>query len=291
MVGDTPAAPTPVKPTAVAPKTEQKQQQQQQQQKKDQKKTQQGARVGGKATLKREDTRSPALPDRPRQFTAGNAASGDRPQGSTRVPRREGGGGRGRGGYGNRAPRREHDRHSATGKVDSEKKLHQGWTSDPAHLVEEGLEAEHEAKQDLEALQQQQEEEEAAKTKTLEEYMAERKAKQAHTAAMIARKANEGINVDKSQQVEDVKVYVRKEEAFYVVEKEDQHAKKNKSGRKQKTVVLDIEQRFTEQVSLSGRGRGRGAGRGRGGRGGAQTGRGQSGAVNVDDTSAFPELR
>jgi len=259
--------------------------------------------------LKRDPgSNAPSLPEHLNRPAAMETAPGSALRSTQRPPKgvkpRGGGGGGGGGGYGgNRPPRREFDRHSQTAKVDSEKKIHQGWTSDPSRLaddLEPGSVAE-EARSGAEdtGANEFPVEEEGPAVKTLDEYMAERRQQASSTAAAPAtRRANEGIAVDKNQAKKNVEVYVRKEESFFVVEKDESAEQRKKhAGGKKNRQVLEITQRFNEEGGVRGGGGGRGRGRGGGGRGrggsaggpGRQYGGGNQ-AINVDDESAFPEL-
>ncbi|KAI8576768.1 hypothetical protein K450DRAFT_255527 [Umbelopsis ramanniana AG] len=199
-------------------------------------------------------------------------------------PRREGG----------RAPRRPFDRHSATGLVDSEKKVEQSWghaESAEAEAATDSLKPKDPAAADTEEAVAEEEPEE--QTKTLEEYLASKKA--AAAALPEARKPNEGADDSKWK---DAVALEKPEEEDFFGGKGLSLKQKNKT--KKEKVHVEIEQRFVEENSKRGGFRGerggRGASRGgqrggqqRGGRGGRRGGR-QSASVNLDDATAFPTL-
>ncbi|KAI8325716.1 hypothetical protein GQ54DRAFT_193160 [Martensiomyces pterosporus] len=186
-------------------------------------------------------------------------------------------GGRGRGPA--RGGRRQFDRHSATGLVDSEKKEKQGWLGDDKATVEDGEKAADEAKKDGEegaATPAVEEEEEVVKT--LEDYLKERASSAVDTERTI-RKANDA-GVDKNQLKGSVTLD-KKEDVFFAPIAA-QKSRKQKD-RKEK-VFVDIEQRFTDEQR-------RGAFRG--GRGGARNerrGGARQARVSVNDERAFPSL-
>ncbi|KAG2183671.1 hypothetical protein INT43_006679 [Umbelopsis isabellina] len=212
------------------------------------------------------------------------APRGRRPEGGAR---REGG----------KPPRRQFDRHSATGLVDSEKKVEQGWghaESAEAEAATDSVKSSDPAAPEAEAAVEEEPEEE---TKTLEEYLASKKA--AGPAALPeARKPNEGA--DDAKWKDAVALEKPEEEDFFGGKGQ---ALKQKNKTKKEKVHVEIEQRFVEENKRGGfrggergerggRGGNRGAQRGgqRGGRGGQRRGGRQSAAVNLNDASAFPTL-
>ncbi|KAE9411092.1 hypothetical protein BT96DRAFT_969291 [Gymnopus androsaceus JB14] len=230
------------------------------------------------------------------------------------APRKfEGGRGRGRGRGGDargagRGGRRPFDKHSATGRTDSVKKVHQGWGGDDGDTE---LQAEAAATVDAAAEQQsgdawgapaggdaagwgteaattdaaawdapagadplkrrpRREEEEEDNTLTLDQYLAQKKEKEA--AALPekpqGRQANEGAEGDLFKDA--VPIQKGGEEDAYFVGK-GKSAPKARTKKEEK-VYLEIDARF-ERPSRGGRGRGDGRGRGEG-RGGGGGGRG-----------------
>ncbi|ORX89729.1 hypothetical protein K493DRAFT_410270 [Basidiobolus meristosporus CBS 931.73] len=188
-------------------------------------------------------------------------------------------GGRGarRGGRGGRG--REFDRKSGTGKVDSEKKVHQSW-GDAKTDIKEG-----EKLVNGEIKEGEKSEEEKVETpaeednsKTLEEYYAEKAQKLASMGIALpeTRTANEGA--DDSKWKGGVALAKEDEEYFAPLNKSKAKSKKDKKEK----VALNIEQRFNEtgrRGGFEGRGRGNRAPRGA-----------RSAKINVNDESAFPSL-
>ncbi|KAK1236191.1 hypothetical protein PQX77_000567 [Marasmius sp. AFHP31] len=242
---------------------------------------------------------------------------------------RGGRGGRGgpRGGGGGGGGRRAFDRHSATGKTDSEKKVHQGWGGDEGKTE---LQAEEAASKDAAAEsaaptgdwdatatadawgatadaaaegaadaatgdkaegRPRREPEEEDNTLTLDQYLAQQKDKDTIVPKLEPRKI-EGDGTWKDA----VPLQKGAEEDAYFVGKTK--AAPKAKAKKEEKIYLEIDGRF-ERPSRGGRGRGgdRGGdrgGRGRGGRGG-RGGRSNGpnaapAAVNVDDEAAFPSL-
>ncbi|KXS12167.1 hypothetical protein M427DRAFT_59697 [Gonapodya prolifera JEL478] len=227
-----------------------------------------------------------------------------------------------RGGYRGRG--RQFDRHSATGRVDSDKQeATGGWGAvgsetdgvpvespvdlapaesnteqaaapvepeEPVEKTAEQLAREEELRKEEE--ERKKEEEALAKQKTLEQYIAERDAQRAslESVAKEDRALNAGVdpNLLKSS-----KKFERKaeEDIFFAGKTKATGAKPAEARTKEQKQVVDIDFRFTEEPR---RGRGRGdrpasSGRGRGAQGGR--GRGDRGGVNVADASAFPSLK
>lgn len=224
--------------------------------------------------------------------------------------------GRGRG----RNPRP--DRHSQTGKVDTEKRVNSGWgaeegqtelqaeqsgaadaTADAqANAGEWGAPAtsEWDAPAEGEAPKEggeqydrpQKEEEEEDNTMTLTEYLAKKKTVEGVPAKLEGRAANEGA--DNSLWKDAVQLQRDSDEDNYFVGKTKSAPKAR--ARKEEKVHIDIDARFAPIE----RGRGRGGDRGRGDRGGRGRGtRGRGGEsgrprqdanINISDESAFPSL-
>lgn len=230
------------------------------------------------------------------------------------------GGERGRGGHG-----RVFDKHSATGKTDSEKKVGQGWGHEEgtAELKDEtagetdakaeaGAPAENAwgaetnadawdaptegaAAADAAATEgrPRREPEEEDNTLTLDEYLKQKKEAELELVPKLeARKANEG---DDSIWKDAIAVTKKDEEedAYFVGKTK---AAPKARTKKEEKVFLEIDARF-ERPQRGGRG-GRGGDRGdrsRGSRGRGGRGRGANGntsgpALNVDDQTAFPSL-
>ncbi|EMD41830.1 hypothetical protein CERSUDRAFT_79455 [Gelatoporia subvermispora B] len=247
---------------------------------------------------------------------------------TTDAPKKFEGEGRGRGrgrGRGDRARGRGRpfDKHSQTGKTDSDKKVHQGWGGDegntelktetaaqndataeqtgdawgttdvsqwdaPATSGDAAVEAEKPA-EDRRSREREVEEED--NTLTLDEYLKQRKGLEI-VPQLETRKANEGDDAI----WKDAVVVTKKDEdeTAYFVGKTKSSAPKTQKKKEEK-VFLEIDARF-ERPSRGGRGRGdRGSERGtRGGRGrGGNRGRANGStapALNVDDQTAFPSL-
>lgn len=274
------------------------------------------ARGGSKSTQVRDTPADDSTEPAPRKF------DGER------------GRGRGRGGRGGRGDqrggRRPFDRHSGTGKTDSDKKVHQGWGGDDGNreLQDETtatVDAAAEAASpndawgaegtasadawgasdtpadasapaaDAKPEGRPRREEEEDNTLTLDQYLAQKKENDLVAVPKLeTRKANEGAdgNIWK-----DVVPLSKGEGDAYFVGK-GKSAPKTRAKKEEK-VYLEIDAHF-ERPSRGGA-RGRGGERGRGGRGGGGGGggRGRGGgrpngnnttAVNVDDETAFPSL-
>ncbi|KAJ7706130.1 hypothetical protein B0H17DRAFT_1174986 [Mycena rosella] len=242
--------------------------------------------------------------------------------------------GRGRGGARGGAARgrgRQFDKHSQTGKVDSEKKVNQGWGADEGTAE---LKAEQAAVGDAAAEaapagewgapapprkarrcrhprgrstakpdrdgrppRREREPEEEDNTLTLEQYLAQQKEKESAIPKLEGvRQANEGADADLWKGA--VAVSKGEEDAYFVGKGK---AAPKARAKKEEKVFLEIEARFDRP-----RGAPRGGGRGgddRGGRGGRGASRGARAAprgrpagnsaptVNVDDQTAFPPSR
>ncbi|KAF8626516.1 hypothetical protein AX15_004821 [Amanita polypyramis BW_CC] len=235
--------------------------------------------------------------------------------------------GRGRGGDRGRGGRRPFDRHSQTGKTDSEKKIHQGWGGDDgkeefkaeqAATVDAAVEGDNwtgsgtaqtewgagepapaeattapateEDKEKAESRPRKEREEEEDNTLTLEQYFVKQKEKEVTVPKLEGtRRANEGADENIWK---DAVPLTRNEDAeSYFVGKSKVTPKAR--TKKEEKVYIEIEARF-ERPERGGRGRGR-SDRGRGGRGRVMDRGGrQNGAsapeVNVDDETAFPSL-
>ncbi|KAJ8455081.1 hypothetical protein ONZ45_g19058 [Pleurotus djamor] len=234
-------------------------------------------------------------------------------EGQRRADGENRGRGRGRGRGGNRGGRgRQYDRHSATGKTDSDKKVHQGWGGDDGNTE---LKAEEAATQDEWGTpdtgapaaegdaadkgaaggdkegrpRKEREVEEEDNTLTLEQYRAQQK-DLAGVPKLETRKANDGAEGDIWKDA--VPLTKGESEDAYFVGKTKSAPKAR--GPKAEKVFLEIDAHF-DRPDRGGRGRGRGdrgrGGRG-GGRGGPRGGRNTNNAqtVNVDDEAAFPSL-
>ncbi|KAF9270260.1 hypothetical protein L218DRAFT_952432 [Marasmius fiardii PR-910] len=238
------------------------------------------------------------------------------------APKKFEGRGRGRGGRGApRGGRRPFDRHSATGKTDSDKKIHQGWGGDDGKTefqaeaaastdaaaestaptndwdgaaadnwggaaAEAGPTEGAEAEADKSESRPRKEEEED-NTLTLDQYLAQKKDKESIVPKLEARKPNEG-----NDELWKDAVALQKggEENAYFVGKTKSAPKAR--AKKEEKVYLEIDARF-ERPSRGGRG---GRGGDRGGRGRARPPRGSNPnraseqSVNVHDEAAFPSL-
>ncbi|KAJ1311439.1 hypothetical protein OPQ81_009928 [Rhizoctonia solani] len=250
----------------------------------------------------------------------GPTSTGDRPaegrsdRGRGRARGRARGDGRGRG----RDPRP--DRHSQTGKVDTEKRVNSGWGADegrtelaaeqsgaadatadaagnewagqvsndwgaPAEGATEAKPAEGEAQDE-----RPKEEEEEDNTMTLSEYLAKKKTSDVVPPKLEARAANEGS--DNTLWKDAVQLQRDEDEDNYFVGKTKAAPKAR--AKKEEKIHIDIDARFAP-IERGGRGRGgeRGRGdRGRGGRGrGGDSGRRRTETnIDVSDESAFPSL-
>jgi plasminogen activator inhibitor 1 RNA-binding protein len=225
-------------------------------------------------------------------------------------PRKFEGRGRGRGARGGaqRGGRRPFDRHSQTGKTDSDKKIHQSWGGDDGN---QELKAEEAADKDAAAEgannewgaaaadanewaipadtsgdaapaegdkpegrprreREQREPEEEDNTLTLDQYLAKKAEKELDIVPKLeARKANEG---DDSIWSDAVAISKNEEEEAYFVGKAKSAPKAR--AKKEEKVYLEIDARF-ERNDRSGRGRGRGD---RGGDRGGDRARARGGA-------------
>ncbi|KAF5356212.1 hypothetical protein D9756_003797 [Leucocoprinus leucothites] len=233
----------------------------------------------------------------------------------TENQRKSEGRGRGRGNRGGptRGGRRPFDRHSQTGKTDSDKKVHQGWGGDEGTTE---LKAEEAAVSDAAAEatpetpaddaepaaadaqpearpRREREPEEEDNTLTLDQYLAKQKETELALPKIEAtRQANEGADGDLWKDA--VAITKNEDEESYFIGKTKSAPKAR--TKKEEKVFIEIDGRF-DRPERGGRGRGRGAGdRGRGtgrGRGGPRGGPRQNGTpgnLNVDDQTAFPSL-
>ncbi|KAK7058930.1 hypothetical protein VNI00_001554 [Paramarasmius palmivorus] len=241
------------------------------------------------------------------------------------IPKKFEGQGRGRGrgrGGGQRGGRRPFDRHSQTGKTDSDKKIHQGWGGDDGNTE---LQAEAAASKDAategattgewgtdgatnadawaapadgdaaaggdkpageEGSRPPRKEEEEDNTLTLEQYLAQQKEKDAIVPKLEPRK------VERADFGDAVALQKGGDEDAYFVGKTKNAPKAR--AKKEEKVFLEIDARFDRpgRGGRGGRGTGRGGrGSGGGGRGGNRTNnpRGDN-TPNVDDEAAFPSL-
>ncbi|CAK5280241.1 unnamed protein product [Mycena citricolor] len=233
--------------------------------------------------------------------------------------------GRGRGSRGHRGGRgRPFDKHSQTGKVDSEKKVNQGWGAEEGNAelkaeeagvkdatveasdsapaggwgasTAEGDAATPAAEGDAKGRpRREREPEEEDNTLTLEQYLAQQKEKENTVVPKLeaVRQANEGVDGELFKG--GVALEKGGEEEAYFVGKSK--AAPKAKAKKEEKVFLEIDGRFERpsRGGVRGRGgddrggRGRGA-RGRGGPRGGRPGPATAPALNVDDESAFPSL-
>ncbi|CUS12830.1 unnamed protein product [Tuber aestivum] len=219
-----------------------------------------------------------------------------------------------RGGGGGRGARREHDRHSATGKVDSEKKYNQGWggTGGSSEWNDE-LVGEELAQKDATGVEdpnpvaavdapagdeeaEEAPEPEEERVKTLDEYRAELEQRRDGLGPPTdVRRPNEGTKNDKKWAGKELSRKEQEEGVFFAGESKE---KTRFRERKQKNLLdIDTEPRENRRGGERG-GRGRGGERGRG-RGGDRPprndnyhrgGRKPDGYVDLADKSAFPAL-
>ncbi|KAG2206751.1 hypothetical protein INT47_003693 [Mucor saturninus] len=211
----------------------------------------------------------------------GAARGGDR-------PKREG-----------RAPRRQFDRQSGTGIIDTEKKVKQAWGHPETAEAEASKDTLNPADPDAPEKEVAAPVEEEEQVKTLDEYLAEKANKSLKVSLPEARKANDA---DDSAFKGAVTFTKETFEEFYT-SKETKAPKKATDKVKKEKVLVDIEQRFEEKSAprenvRGGRGGRGGARGGRGARGGARGARGgnnarkesKAPAVNIADVAAFPSL-
>ncbi|KAI0374212.1 hypothetical protein BV20DRAFT_490954 [Pilatotrama ljubarskyi] len=259
----------------------------------------------------------------PREKENGEAAAEDsEPRKRADGEGRGRGRGRGRGDRGRGGRGRQFDRHSATGKTDSEKKIHQGWGGDePTTELNAEVAADNDAAAEKnewtnptdnadawgagatetpagegaaatgeKADRKPREPEEEDNTLTLDEYL-----KKKQSLDIVPKL--EARKVDAADLKDAVKITKKDEdEDAYFVGKAKSSAPKPKAKKEDK-IYIEIDARF-ERPARGGRGRGerggeRGTrgGRGRGGRGRATNGNNASTpALNVDDETAFPSL-
>jgi len=256
------------------------------------------------------------------QTGADDAVGGEPKKFDGRGRGRGGGGGRGGAGRGRGRP---FDRHSQTGKTDSDKKVQQSWggaDGDTELKAEQqaNVDAAVEGKNDWDDTgaadwgtapadapadaapaegdkpegrpRREREPEEEDNTLTLDQYLAQQKEKDSAVPKLEGvRQVNDNADTWK-----DAVALSKDNEDSYFVGK-SKSAPKPKA-KKEERVFIEIDARF-ERPERGGRGRGRGGDRGgdraRGGRGagrgGARGGRQPNqAAVNVDDQAAFPSL-
>ncbi|PVV01612.1 hypothetical protein BB560_003963 [Smittium megazygosporum] len=219
-----------------------------------------------------------------RDSTPGDRDGSDRPRGSSRGrPRPQGDSRRGRNAGAPSGGRRQFDRHSGTGLVDSEKKTKQGWLGDDEAVVKEGEEAEKQAVNDNaeETSEAPVPEEPVDNTKTLQEYLKEKMEKlQVASADKNIRKPNEGT--DKSL-LKSSKVILKEVEQFFIGKPATKAKKQPKVQREKVRVVLD-----TKFIPLEESHRRRDRPE-RGGRQGARRGKAPS-APRLNSDRDFPSL-
>ncbi|KAH9082157.1 hypothetical protein EDB83DRAFT_2336794 [Lactarius deliciosus] len=203
-----------------------------------------------------------------------------------------GGRGEGRGGRGGR----QFDRHSGTGKTDSDKKIHQSWGGDEGDAERKAEEAGTTDAQAEGAAASTDDWGASTNTISYDQYLAQLKETAAASIPKLegVREANEGADNVWGDVTEHKK---NEDDVAYFVGKSKTTTKAR--AEKKEKVYIEIDARF-ERPSRGGRGRGgergRGAererGRGSGRVGGTRGGRanGAGGAVNVDDETAFPSL-
>ncbi|KAJ1679875.1 hypothetical protein EV182_001144 [Spiromyces aspiralis] len=203
--------------------------------------------------------------------------------------------GRGRGGprgERGRGGRRQFDRHSGTGLVDSEKKNVQGWLGDDKATVDDAEKAATEAKVDNQAAESGEASpttpvEEEDNTITLEEYLKNRASK-ASPKPKVVRKANEGVTVDAAQ-LKDAKPLEKAEDELFASKLTSSKARKNKQQKEK--VHVAIEQRFNEPEGARRGGRfGREGGPRFGGNRRQQTQARQANPINLASQDEFPSL-
>lgn len=193
------------------------------------------------------------------------------------------------------------DRHSQTGKTDSEKKVHKGWGDDKKKADDEAA-GEEIAKEEAsaEAAEEAAAVEEVDTSVTLEQYLEELKIKSAETETeRTVRKANEGVDDSKWK---TSALEHKEQESFVPASK----AKVLKSKTKKEKVFIDFEPILgapsSERSERRGNDRGsrngdrRGPRGGNGSRGGASRGGRKPAAaaptqsVNISNTDEFPVL-
>ncbi|KAF9287455.1 hypothetical protein BGZ68_001784 [Mortierella alpina] len=249
-----------------------------------------------KATARPSQPKDNDIPRGPRYDRApreGDAAP--RAPGGSRAPRGGRGGARGgrHGGY---------DRHSGTGKVDSENKENNRLGDPTAAALEGEKDAALTAVESGAATPELVEPE--AVVKTLDDYLQERAAKALKISLPKARAANSGAD---DSQWKDAKLLEVEETGDFIKMGKESVAKSRKGKKESKILITDIDVRYAEPAREQSAPRsafrgGRGGDRPRGGRGGSST-RGGSNAtpgprrsapggsnVNVNDTELFPSL-
>jgi len=176
---------------------------------------------------------------------------------------------------------REFDRHSATGRVDTDKAINQGWghatenLDKTAKVDSDGREADSSAEPIVDP---------EDSFKTLEEYYAEVKAHKADADSKSVRKANEGVDESKWK---DTKPLVKEEEDFFTGKSLNAKARKNKD--KATKTFVEIEQTFNTPERRGERRSTRGPQRGNRGSDRAPKNSGAH-SVSLNDESAFPSL-
>ncbi|TNY21800.1 hypothetical protein DMC30DRAFT_415662 [Rhodotorula diobovata] len=296
------AAPAAAAPAA-APKAQPKQQRDSAPRQQRQPRTQ-GDRELNAAVPAGEDAKE----DRAKSFARGGGRGG---RGG--VGRGPGANPRGNGGtyLGGNRPRRENgggrpfDRHSQTGRVDSEKAEAAGWGAEDGkkeleaeQLGDADAKAEKPAADGTATPVREAPIEEEDNTQTYEEYLAAQAEKKLSLSLPEARKANEGDESSLGKPLTK-KSEAEEEWLFGAPKASSGKAKKQKEGKQFLEVEFtsaprkDTRERTGPTTRGRGGARGRGEGRGRGGaaRGGATRGASSRGAVPaVPDASAFPAL-
>jgi plasminogen activator inhibitor 1 RNA-binding protein len=231
-----------------------------------------------------------------RDKAAGRSSNRSRPADETPRQRRPGG-------------REARDRHSREGKVDTDKKVRQGWGDNKkkgADEVAAEVIAKEDASEDVEETEAAPVEEED-NTQTLEQYLAELKLKSAELPAREARRANEGVEDAKWSNAAE---FHRNQDDEILLAASATKSLRQKTRKEKQTIEPEItftsprsersggprESRRGRGGNASGRGRGgngpRGGNAPRGGNGprGRQGGRSSEPGVNITSQDEFPTL-
>ncbi|KAF9959445.1 hypothetical protein BGZ72_009607 [Mortierella alpina] len=242
-----------------------------------------------------------ARPSQPKDNDTPRGPRYDRaPREGNVTPRAHGGSRAPRGGRGGRHG--GYDRHSGTGKMESENKENNRLGDPTAAALEGEKDAALTAVESGAATPELVEPE--AVVKTLDDYLQERAAKALKISLPKARAANSGTDDSKWK---DAKVLEVEETADFIKMGKESVAKSRKGKKESKVLITDIEVRYAEpareqqSAPRSAFRGGRGGDRPRGGRGGGARGgniaasgprRNAPGGsnVNVNDTELFPSL-
>ena len=145
------------------------------------------------------------------------------------------------------------DRHSRTGKTDSNKKIKQGWGNSESRELEGEVEGTEDAEADL--IEEAEEEVDTTPKKSLQEYLAEQEQKQKELdGAKKLRKANGGAE----QKWNSEEKIEKTQEAYFA----STHQKKAKSKAPKEKVFLEFDAVFADEQPQSSRGGFRGGKRG-----------------------------